>query len=145
MSNSASHAHAFYRQVAKEKKVWTIKDEGGFPAPKNRDGIRVQPFWSSVSRIQRIKKMAPAYSNFEPHEISWEVFRDRWLPGLKKDGLLIGVNWSGAKVKGYDLDSDFVREAIEIQIERLGEPGSSHNGGKGPSLLKRLFGKEPQS
>lgn len=125
MSNSASHAHAFYRQVAKEKKVWTIKDAGGFPAPKNRDGIRVQPFWSSVSRIQRIKEKAPAYASFEPYEISWEAFRDRWLPGLKNDGLLIGVNWSGANVKGYDLDSDFVREAIEIQIKELqGEPNA---------------------
>jgi len=129
MSNSASHAHAFYRQVAKEKKVWTIKDEGGFPAPKNRDGIRVQPFWSSVSRIQRIREKAPAYSNFEPYEISWETFRDRWLPGLKKDGLLVGVNWSGAKVKGYDFDSDFILEAIEIQIEELGEPVGGHNSG----------------
>jgi hypothetical protein len=117
MSNAASHAHAFYRQVAQEKKVWTVKDSGGFPAPMNSEGKRAQPFWSSLSRVELIKKNVPAYAAFEPHEISWEAFRDRWLPGLKKDGILIGVNWSGDRSKGYDIESDFVRDAIEIQLK----------------------------
>jgi hypothetical protein len=39
------------------------------------------------------------------------------LPGLKKDGILIGVNWSGDRAKGYDIESDFVRDAIEIQLK----------------------------
>ena len=75
------------------------------------------PFWSSLSRVKLIIKRVPAYSVFEPHEITWEVFRDRWLPGLKKDGVLVGVNWSGERAKGYDLDSEWVRKAVEIQIE----------------------------
>jgi len=83
----------------------------------NSEGKRAQPFWSSLSRVELIKKNVPAYAAFEPHEISWEAFRDRWLPGLKKEGILIGVNWSGDRAKGYDIDSDFVREAIEIQLK----------------------------
>ena len=117
MSIAAAHAHAFYKQVAKERKVWTIRDEGGFPAPKNRDGVRAQPFWSSLSRVEKIIKNVPAYNDFEPYELNWESFRDRWLPGLKKDGLLVGVNWSGNKAMGYELDSDWVEEAVEIQIK----------------------------
>jgi len=119
MSNAASHAHTFYRQVAEERKVFTVMDEGGFPAPMNREGIRCHPFWSSAYRVQRIIKNVPAYAGFELYEISWDDFRDRWLPGLKADGLLIGVNWSGSKASGYDIDSDFVREAVEIQIKNL--------------------------
>jgi hypothetical protein len=117
MSIAAAHAHEFYKQVAKNNKVWTVRDEGGFPAPKNSEGIRVQPFWSSLSRVAKVIKNVPAYNGFEPYEIDWESFRDKWLPGLKKDGLLIGVNWSGEKAMGYDLDSDSVKKAIEIQIE----------------------------
>jgi hypothetical protein len=117
MSIAAAHAHEFYKQVAKNKKVWTIRDEGGFPAPKNSEGIRVQPFWSSLSLVEKVIKNVPAYNGFEPYEIDWKSFRDKWLPGLKKDGLLIGVNWSGEKAMGYDLDSDSVKKAIEIQIE----------------------------
>jgi len=117
MSNAASNATAFYRQVAKELKVWTIRDAGGFPAPKNSEGIRVQPFWSSLSRVNKIISNVPAYSSFEPYEISWKAFRDRWLPGLKKDGHLVGVNWAGPRAKGYDVDPDSVREAIDFQIQ----------------------------
>jgi hypothetical protein len=119
MSNAASHANAFYRQVAQDKKIWTVKDAVGFPSPMNSEGKRAQPFWSSLSRVELIKKNVPAYAAFEPHEISWEAFRDRWLPGLKKDGILIGVNWSGQRAKGYDIESDCVREAIENQLKNL--------------------------
>ena len=90
MSVAAAHAHAFYKQVAIERKVWTVRDEGGFPAPKNREGIRVQPFWSSLSRVKKIIRNVPAYNGFEPYEIDWESFRDNWLPGLKKRWETIG-------------------------------------------------------
>ena len=119
MGQSASQAHAFYKDVAKNKKVWTIRDEGGYPAPKTRTGQRSQPFWSTLSRVQKIIKNVPAYNGFEPVELSWDEFRDKWLPGLIKDGLLVGVNWSGKNATGYDLDAPWVRECIEIQIKEL--------------------------
>lgn len=116
MSNAASHATAFYRQVAAEGKVWTIRDAGGIPSPLNSEGKRSMPFWSSPSRVEIVISSVPAYSGFEPVELPWELFRDHWLPGLARDGLLVGVNWSGPKAKGYDLEPDTVRHAIEFQI-----------------------------
>ena len=116
MGQSAPQAHAFYRDVAKTRIVWTIKDSGGYPAPMTSSGKRSHPFWSSESRIRRIQKLAPAYAGFELVEISWQDFRDEWLPGLEKDGLLVGVNWSGKDVTGYDLDPAWVRDAIESAI-----------------------------
>lgn len=118
MGNAGSQAHAFYREVAKKRLVWTIRDAGGYPAPKTRTGQRAQPFWSSKSRIDRIKKIAPAYAMFEAVEISWEEFRDKWLPELTRDGYLVGVNWSGKNVTGYDLDAPWVKTCIESCIER---------------------------
>jgi hypothetical protein len=117
MGQSASQAHAFYRDVAKNKKVWTIRDEEGFPQPLTATGERAQPFWSTLSRVQKIIKNAPAYSSFVPVEISWEEFRDEWLPELEEDGVRVGVNWSGKKAVGYDLDVSWVRNAIEALIE----------------------------
>ena len=117
MGPSASQAHAFYKDVAKTRKVWTIRDEGGFPAPLKSDGSRAQPFWSSLTRVEKIIKTVPAYAPFEPVELDWEVFRDRWLPGLEKDGILVGVNWSGKNALGYDLESRSVKDAVEAQIE----------------------------
>ena len=116
MSQSASQAAVFYRQVAKEKKLWTVKDIGGFPAPKASTGERTMPFWSSLSRVQKIIKTVPAYAGFEPHEISLEDFTNKWIPGLIKDETLVGVNWSGAKAAGYDLEPESVKEAVEYYL-----------------------------
>ncbi len=113
MSASASQAAVFYREVAKEKKVWTVRDSGGFPAPKGSDGTRSQPFWSSRSRVETIIKKVPAYSGFTPVDISWDDFVKKWVPGLSKDGLKIGVNWSGARATGYDLKPEEVKKAVE--------------------------------
>ncbi|MGC3990234.1 MAG: DUF2750 domain-containing protein [Chthoniobacteraceae bacterium] len=117
MSQSASQAAVFYRDVAAGRRVWTVKDDGGFPAPKTSGGERVQPFWSSLSRVERIIKTVPAYAGFRPALASWEEFRDRWIPGLTKDGLKIGVNWSGARATGYDVEPATVQRAVEIQME----------------------------
>jgi len=117
MTQAASQAWAFYRDIAKNKKVWTIRDEGGFPAPKNRDGKRAHPFWSSLSRVQKIIKRVPAYAGFTPYEISWTDFCQRWVPGMTRDGLLVGVNWSGKKALGYDIEPRQVQKSVEAIME----------------------------
>jgi hypothetical protein len=113
---TASQAHAFYREVAERRVVWTIRDERGYPTVENSAGKRSQPFWSSRSRIERIQKFAPDYSGFGAVEIPWDDFRDKWLPFLEKTGCLIGVNWSGRRVAGFDLDPALVRRAVEGYI-----------------------------
>jgi uncharacterized protein DUF2750 len=97
--------------------VWTIRDDGGFPAPKNSRGVRAQPFWSSLSRVERIIKNVPAYRGFHPVELTWTVFRDEWLPDLEGKGMAVGINWSGEAATGYDLEPRSVREAVEWQRE----------------------------
>ena len=117
MGQSASQAHAFYRDVAKNRTIWALCDQGGYAASTNSSGEKVMPFWSSLSRVKKTKNNVQAYSNLEPDEISWENFRTKWLPGLKKDGLLVGLNWSGENAVGYDAEPDWVLSAIELQIE----------------------------
>jgi len=116
MSQSASQASAFYKEVAHHQKVWTIKDAGGFPAPMNSEGKRVQPFWSSLTRAEKIVQTVPAYTGFELYEIGWFEFSSRWIPGLERDGMLIGINWSGARATGYDLEPETVKKYIESYI-----------------------------
>ena len=42
----------------------------------------------------------PAYAGFEVIAIPPNEFRSRWLPGLERDGLLVGLNWSGKNATG---------------------------------------------
>lgn len=116
MSQSASQASVFYKEVSEIRKVWTIKDKVGFPAPLNSEGKRAQPFWSSLSRAEKIIKSVPTYSGFEPYEISWADFESRWVPGLERDSILVGVNWSGSSATGYDIEPNKVKEHIESYI-----------------------------
>ncbi|MFT3727256.1 MAG: DUF2750 domain-containing protein [Terricaulis sp.] len=118
MTQAASQAAAFYRDIAKSRSVWTVRDSGGFPAPKTPSGRRAQPFWSSRSRVEKIIATAPAYAAFEAFEISWDEFCRAWVPGLTKDGLLVGVNWSGARALGYDIEPLDVQRNVEAVIER---------------------------
>ena len=113
MSNSASHASAFYKQVAASRIVWTIRDEGGIPAPLLSDGTRAMPFWSSLSRAELIIKNVSAYNGFHTIEITWEDFKEKWGPGLTKDGVLAGVNWSGIKASGYDMSPTELIDNVE--------------------------------
>ena len=116
MSQAASQAWAFYREVAVTRVVWTVRDEGGFPVPLTSSGQRAQPFWSSLSRVERIIKTVPAYSGFEPYEVSWENFCLKWAPGLQRDGLLVGVNWSGKSAVGYDIEPENLVRNVEAVI-----------------------------
>lgn len=117
MSQAASQASAFYKEVARTKVVWTVKDDRGFPAPKTSSGRRAQPFWSSRSRAERIIKNVPAYKGFMPHEISWSDFESRWVLSLIKNNFLVGVNWSGPKAVGYDLEPERVMNSVKALIK----------------------------
>src|SRR5436190_23339162 len=102
MSQAAAQAAAFYRDVALSGKVWSIRDSEGFPAPLTPHG-RAMPCWSSLARAERIIKTVPAYRGFVPVELTWDDFRETWLPRLESDGLRVGVNWTGVRATGSDL------------------------------------------
>jgi hypothetical protein len=112
MSLAAAHTAAFYREVAISGRIWTIRDAGGFPAPLG-DAVRAMPFWSSRNRVELIISALPTYASFTPVELSLSEFLERWLPGLTRDNLRVGLNWSGDRATGYDVDPSTVAAAIE--------------------------------
>jgi hypothetical protein len=115
MSIAATQASSFYSEVAKSGVVWGIKDGDGFPAPVGHNGKRAMPFWSSESRVKSIIEKVAAYKDFEPIAIKWEDFCARWVPGLTKDRLLVGVNWSGNMVSGFDI----LPKELKLNVEAL--------------------------
>jgi hypothetical protein len=124
MSHAASQYAAFWRDVKRSRRVWTVKDDDGFPAPKTRSGQRAMPFWSTLSRVQRIIKTVPAYSSFMPYEMSWEELRDEWLPQLEDSRMLAGVNWSGRNAVGYDVAPQDMKLAGSVILDGQPQPKS---------------------
>ncbi len=116
MSTAGSQAWAFYRAVAKSRVLWSVRDDDGYPAPQTSSGRRAQPFWSSRSRAEKIIAAVPDYAVFRPDEVSWEAFCHVWVPDLERDGMLVGVNWSGPHATGFDLEPSEVQRAVEALI-----------------------------
>lgn len=113
MSVSAAQAAAFYEEVLEHGQVWAVRDAGGFPAPLNGDGQRSMPFWSSRSRAEKVIANVPAYRDFEATAIPLEEWRTLWFDNLERDGILVGLNWSGARAAGFDFQPAEVRTRLE--------------------------------
>jgi hypothetical protein len=117
-TTSAAQADAFYNEVLDGGEVWTLKDAGGYPEPRGTDAARAMPFWSRRSRVQNVIDNVAAFQGFEPSSVSLADWRARWLPGLAKDGLLVGMNWSGDAATGYDLPSEDVERNLAVRENR---------------------------
>ena len=89
--------------------MYTVEDAEGIPAPEIPDGRRAMPFWSKRSRAERVIATVPAFAACRVRELTLEEFAVRWLDGLERDGLLVGVNWSGPAAAGYDVEPSEVR------------------------------------
>lgn len=103
MSTAAAQAAAFFDEAKSGGEVFGIKDANGFPAPENGSGERAMPFWSKHSRAAKVCSSVPAYAGFVVVAVPLAEWRERWLPGLGRDGLRVGLNWSGCRATGYDL------------------------------------------
>lgn len=116
MSAAASQAAAFYREVAANREAWTLEDDVGYPVPMTTSGKRAMPFWSSESRASRIVKTVAAYSTFRPVKFDWAALVAE-CADLAGQGMLVGVNWSGARATGYDVEPDRLLANIEYYLE----------------------------
>ncbi len=84
--------------------VWAIRDKEGFPTSTDDLGRMAMPFWSKRTRAIAVVAKVHDYRNFHAERLPLEAFMRNWLPGLAKDGLWVGVNWSGQQATGYDMD-----------------------------------------
>lgn len=110
MSVAAAQADAFYKEALDGEFVFTVRDDGGSPAPTNSSGQRAMPFWSKRSRAQKIIDNVEAYGGMRVIEVALDDWLKKWLPGLEEDGLFVGLNWSGKSAVGYDVSpADAVR------------------------------------
>lgn len=117
MSQAAAQYENFIKEILECKKVWTVKDEKGFPSSTNPNGETAIPFWSKKSRAEKTVESVPAYEHFLTFEITLEKFLASWLTGLEEDGLYVGVNWSGKKATGYDINPKDLIERIKYEQE----------------------------
>lgn len=100
VSHSASQAAAFFREVAGHRTVWYVTDDEGSPALKTFSGRRAFPYWSSQARAQRAAKTWGG--GLRAIFVPLETWRSEELPELAAEDYLIGINWTGPRLVGWD-------------------------------------------
>jgi hypothetical protein len=105
LTTSAAHAAAFRRELPDAGEVWTVLEDGAYIAPHKRTGQRAMPFWSRQSRAQKVVAQVPAYQGLDVISIPLEEWLGDLLPWLIQEDILVGVNWSGSRATGYDVDA----------------------------------------
>ena len=128
MTATTERAASFCNEVADQGRLWTISNAGGYPAPRDIEGVRAQPFWSSRERAQAVIDQNKHYHDFEPEELSWRGFTHTWVRDLKVNHLRVGLNWRGEHAPHNDLSPDEVVDNVEHYRRQR-------------SWLRRLFGR----
>jgi hypothetical protein len=99
MSQSGSQAAAFFRDVRESRVVWLVRDDDGSPTHLSADGTRSFPFWSTSPRAQRAAKIWGR--GLRVDSMPLDTWCDLVLPDAARDGLVIGINWSGPRLVGW--------------------------------------------
>jgi hypothetical protein len=116
VGQSGSQAAAFFREIARHRVVWFVRDDLGSPAPMTDSGQRVFPYWSSQARARRA---AAVWGNgLRAESLPLDAWRTAALPDLAADGYLIGINWTGPRLVGWEFT---VAEVLNRVDHALGE------------------------
>jgi len=119
MGNSGKQAHDFYADVIKHNKIWTIRDDQEFVIFTLPYGTKTQPFWSKITRIEKIIKNEPSFSKFEIVEVSWDEFQNEWAPKMEQSNISIGVNWGGKNLSGFDMSANQLIKIVDLNKAAL--------------------------
>ena len=105
--------------MAQNRRLWCCQSPDGAPQTSTARGRRAQPFWSSLPRVNQIIRRAPAYGTFVPQEMSWEEFQAQRIPELMASNTKVGLNWTGRRAAGYELEPQDLVANVQQCIAEL--------------------------
>lgn len=115
MSSGVPQANKFYEEVAETKVVWFGVLPGEALLEFDLEDKKVSfPVWSSKSRIERLKKLNPELlGDVESRSVSWQKFKEYFLPILPAEHKVVGVNLSGKHLTGIDIPASLLVQQVE--------------------------------
>ena len=103
----------FFDRIVATGELFTFMDDEGIVTPKNQDGERAMPYWSSLQGVHGLLSTLDGDMGYRPIRIALAEFERAWLPGIARDGYLIGIDWVGKPPSGYDLPPQDFRRHLE--------------------------------
>jgi len=112
--SSSIHAGAFYREVLASGEVFGVEHEEDGPVVWHLAGnVHARPFWSARSRAVRMLEGPLKRPGLVIVREAWPEFVRATVPRMEAQDLLVGVNWSGMRARGYNLPPRDVVAAVE--------------------------------
>jgi len=105
------HYARFCAEVVSKQRVYTFTDVEELLIYPIRGG-EVVPFWSSHSRLLRIANAHPKYARHSISQYTMPEF-DKWLIQLQDENLLVGVNWAGPRLVGFNVTVEELRASMQ--------------------------------
>ena len=121
--SASEQANAFCREVLASGEVFLIEHDLrgpiSWPLASHQ---HARPVWSSYRRVEFMLNgpLAGPGLVIAPH--SWSEFCSNILPAIAEAGVLIGLNWSGPRARGYNLEPADVLTRVETYATSVNLP-----------------------
>lgn len=112
LDNSQKYEY-FIKKIADFEEVWSLKDDDGWASLGINDEIFF-PVWAK-SEFAKIC-ISGEWKEYRCEAIDIDDFMDKWLPGLKEDGIRVTIMWHEGV--GIDVDWDELSRDIESELEQ---------------------------
>jgi hypothetical protein len=106
----------FIEEVAQNGYFWTVEKQGVYATHKNRYGRRCFPWWSTREKAIKQIEIVGTYSGYKQVGFDYKTFVDEWIPELRKDKCMLGINYRSKNNIGFDIEIDEVIMALEIRL-----------------------------
>jgi len=110
----------FVERVALARVIWGLKNAEGWATTTSRapatHGREVIPFWSDRNLAAQCAK--DIWANYEPTQIPFDLFFQRWLPRMGIENCLAGTNWD-VILSGHEIEPDALRDQLARQSGHL--------------------------
>lgn len=105
----------FIKRVVDWEEVWGLKGPDGWVLLGNQEGEEFAPFWPHPDYAKAC--VTERWAGTEPTCIELNVFRERWIPGLIRDGRKAAIfatsNSPGVVVDALDLEAAISEQIAE--------------------------------
>lgn len=100
----------FVARVRESGELWGLEDaEGWAICPSNEYDCEVYVFWSDEADAKQHCK--DEWSGYKPASIELDAFLENWLPGMDRDGYLVGVQFN-ADMAGLEVEPGELAEKL---------------------------------
>jgi hypothetical protein len=108
-------ADEFVKTVVEQDAAYTYQTGTEYPIfPMH--GAEVMPFWSSQELAKQVQSDHEEYRDFKIARVDFDQFFHSLLPEMAEQGVLIGLNWSGRELIGFDQSAEDLMAALADEM-----------------------------